>query len=951
MSTFQKFGEHHGSRGGGVYFEHQFEHQLREALEACKKVLATTRNPKVPVDVDHTYSDKFVLAKWCVKAAIASQFALLEKVGLNGEKLDKVLEWHRSGRSVSLYASFKCDVIFKGKFETQVPGKKKVDYGFTVTKVINTETEYVWSSETSWAIWLAPGAGDKDGDEKVILRQGQGCAYSKTLVETPPLASDSTLVDVRVDWLLKHLNKGSSDQVATIDFEIDRTNDECRTPTRNPEVSEAFENFDRLGHFAVVSQNAFNSLLKVSDISLHKYEIDDRTFSPVLAMFAFEQDEEGNNVGGPYIASNDLGVFINEMVQGIDTRSSNFEQKVSSASALSNESSNAASPSAPVDRQTCVGRNEIKVAAIAWEMREILLDANRCLNHIESMLGSQLIEAIGKRLSPEDFSKYMVYHNRLLFQEDYRPKPFCHAIRRPGYSPEGTIDLQFEQGTNTALETTVRHAEAQRPMHFSLSSSATVSFLGERFVHAAVLHKFSDSPHTQLQLVANARQFSSFVLLVGSIASADAFTPSAALIIKNQDELRMALDVTTVPTAKEFKDAISSLSPEQQDFCKAYRGLQLSSTLFGVLVIQIKPQMEMVLNLPADALTKEIQLTQDLMELFITQQIPADLMSYNGDPAASVQDKLSFVKSHVASIQAMIKAAKDAELEEQKAVAQKAVWNRQEESDGSESGADEEVVNSNARSRSRKSTRGGGLGGGGMMFGARKMAYKTAGAPPPPPVPMAMAMAAQCSPASFGAPPAAAMDTFTLEAGSVYTNQQVLSEPQSKFENGKGDQIEIDDDGDESGLEDYTKFPKLLDQRSELLDTDSALRPTIIKPSDRWVKIEKQGLLSRQTTRVLDPSGQETEKRRAFDLLDALTRSGALPCDHSELHVISASTHNFDQTLFNVLLQENVNPIAKVERSSLIVATTLHSLPVSQIVVPSRLPELKRTCPPQLLNG
>ncbi len=34
------------------------------------------------------------------------------------------------------------------------------------------------------------------------------------------------------------------------------------------------------------------------------------------------------------------------------------------------------------------------------------------------------------------------------------------------------------------------------------------------------------------------------------------------------------------------------------------------STLFGVCVLQIKPQLEKLLNLPNDALTKEIALTQ-----------------------------------------------------------------------------------------------------------------------------------------------------------------------------------------------------------------------------------------------------------------------------------------------------------------------------------------------------
>ena len=48
--------------------------------------------------------------------------------------------------------------------------------------------------------------------------------------------------------------------------------------------------------------------------------------------------------------------------------------------------------------------------------------------------------------------------------------------------------------------------------------------------------------------------------------------------------------------------------------------LQLESSLFGVLVVHVKPQLELLLNLPPDALTKEVALTQDLTELFIKYQ-------------------------------------------------------------------------------------------------------------------------------------------------------------------------------------------------------------------------------------------------------------------------------------------------------------------------------------------
>ncbi|CAK9085040.1 Hypothetical protein (Fragment) [Durusdinium trenchii] len=37
--------------------------------------------------------------------------------------------------------------------------------------------------------------------------------------------------------------------------------------------------------------------------------------------------------------------------------------------------------------------------------------------------------------------------------------------------------------------------------------------------------------------------------------------------------------MSTIPTPKEFKDAIESLSPEVRSFAKAFRAMQLESTL------------------------------------------------------------------------------------------------------------------------------------------------------------------------------------------------------------------------------------------------------------------------------------------------------------------------------------------------------------------------------------
>ena len=104
-------------------------------------------------------------------------------------------------------------------------------------------------------------------------------------------------------------------------------------------------------------------------------------------------------------------------------------------------------------------------------------------------------------------------------------------------------------------------------------------------------------------------------------------------------------------------------------------------------------------------------------------------------------------------------------------------------------------------------------------------------------------------------------------------------------------------------------IPKELDAKFETLDVDSALRPTvssapsshkmpgaysesgsplgfaqIIKTGDRWTKKSQKSLLSKLASSALGSTEQKSEKDKAFDLLDALSRSGALPIECAELH-------------------------------------------------------------------
>jgi len=137
----------------------------------------------------------------------------------------------------------------------------------------------------------------------------------------------------------------------------------------------------------------------------------------------------------------------------------------------------------------------------------------------------------------------------------------------------------------------------------------------------------------------------------------------------------------------------------------------------------------------------------------------------------------------------------------------------------------------------------------------------------------------------------------------------------------------VDSDVDDSGTAivlDLTTIPKALDAKFEEFDEDSAVRPTIITAAPVWERKTHKSLLSKAIVENLGEKELRDEKNKAFDLLDALSRSGALPIACAEVHAIVGATHCFDLSVIDTIVQKNVNPIEKLERSLLIVASTIY---------------------------
>ena len=140
---------------------------------------------------------------------------------------------------------------------------------------------------------------------------------------------------------------------------------------------------------------------------------------------------------------------------------------------------------------------------------------------------------------------------------------------------------------------------------------------------------------------------------------------------------------------------------------------------------------------------------------------------------------------------------------------------------------------------------------------------------------------------------------------------------------------------------DFTAVPAKLDRAFDMLDSSAALRPTKLEV-DRgasWTKLShKSSLLREAEPIVIAPDRRDagptttSEKNRVFDLLDSLSRSAELTIDAAELHVMLAVTHSFDKSVMDTVIEDSINPIDLAEHSSLIVAMTIHNMPVEQLV-------------------
>jgi len=915
-----------------------FRHQVDTALAKVRSLLDSAKSPRFILsasDVEHQYQDKFSLAEFITNTAIAATSNALDRLGVGPSVLQKLKADSDSNHVKLRFSSNEtCSLIEKKvveiadsvkheTYETTATGDpQKVEEKKITTRAVREVTEYHWSYNVSYGLLLVHD--DVDLDDAVIQSRKGTEIIVVTGSERAPCPPQHVHPhrDVDLNWYLQQLH--TSGEGFQSQFSIDRDASSCKTPRRNDDVQKAVEAFEELRQWTWRVSSFFHDTVPSRLRSQYHHQsreygssfsVDDSIiFVPVLPLFQHDINGSSSESSDPLLSSADVNVLLTEQLRTIDSTISTLSEKFPSE-----------------DDGSIASTAEARLVLLMKHVASISSSFVQGVNHVEGMLRSQLVSAVGREIDSRDFGDFVKSFYPKLFRPEYVPEPFVYAVRRPDHYPDGTISIESASGVDgdgfETVLTSTRKIEGGAAMRMPINSATTIELRGEQYLHAWVLHEFGLFDNSsQAQLVARARQFSSFLLCIGNIAGPTTFQPKHAIIVQNKDEVIIPLLLEQLPTPKAFKDAIRSLSPEQQEFAKAFRSMQLESSVFAVALIQLKPQLENVLDLPDDSLTKEIKLTQNLLELFIDYQIPPDLLSYDGDKTASIGEKLSRVKENVHSVQSMIDEAKEREIKEAERQSDMRGGRKNNNMEGPSvvpSSMDYNLADENVMD----------------MDGIYLMSAsipRTASAQAD-----SMKMRSSASPSAFDA------SDHHLRA----TNKAEIDDSSESF----GSEDRSNRAGNLGNTVDFSHIVKKLDSAFDEYDVDSALRPTkiIVEDNVGWKKNYQKTLLTPQEKKNLSTEDRKQEKDKAFDLLDALSKSGAQPINYSELHVIVAATHRFDYSLIDTVIRSNENPIVSVERSALIVASTTHDdTPVADLVLgPSRLSSIKEHSPGLLEMG
>lgn len=238
----------HGAFSLRLYDDFEFRSLINEAAETARIVLNSSKHPVYASDVPHSYADKFALAESTSQATLASVINAIKSIHVD---VDSSRRYHdienemkaaaKQNRTVTFrfVAEERCEFLGWNLREIET-GEKLVTetlFSTTTTKVVNTVNESSWQLKVNYTMSVY---FDRDVDNVLIFGHNDLNRVIVTPSGPQPLPSvfltDNFDLDV-TPLMLSLVKAPSSDHSSSmVQFSIDRSNKECHTPRRNPEV-------------------------------------------------------------------------------------------------------------------------------------------------------------------------------------------------------------------------------------------------------------------------------------------------------------------------------------------------------------------------------------------------------------------------------------------------------------------------------------------------------------------------------------------------------------------------------------------------------------------------------------------------------------------------------------------------------------------------------------------
>jgi hypothetical protein len=542
---------------------------VNDALQTVKRILEVERDPRLAETVEHEYVDKYLLADQVTNMSLIALMNVFESMGLTKKHLEKIAASPSSSKTLRFQATDSCKFLKEQVVNVHVDSESKqttteeisndsrASFSFrtgrsTIQKVVKEVKEYHWNVDVQWELFLYSGS-DLEATKQILSSRTTSMVVVLQSDKKAPLPEyrDHPPAELPVTWFFQQVDISA----AKAKFSIDRT--VSKTPLRNDQVNEALGNmaawkdwaFNVRKYFvtniqkdivekhnpAIITADS-NSMPMLSSVSASKVFVpllpllekpnEDTSAATVStanaewkASFSLSTGTGDNGKTTPLLSMEDMHRFLNEQIRSLQEKTGALERMFPNRNHVKLHSV-----------------SEATFVMLCLHITSICQRYVQCMEYMERMLEEQLVAAIGKRVTADDLDAFCRFHYSRLFHP--RPVPFCHSIRQPGHYPVGMVSIECTtDGTAThmshtddnhknrkPIDTFVRRItgteETKNSLKIPLNAAVTVELTGETFLHGWVNHRFQ-AKKKKYELIARARQFSSYLLLVGTMTATD----------------------------------------------------------------------------------------------------------------------------------------------------------------------------------------------------------------------------------------------------------------------------------------------------------------------------------------------------------------------------------------------------------------------------------------------